>query len=253
MKQGDWVVMPMKSQPVVYIGEITGGYEFCADGPDPFFHRRSVRWIGEAIPRSHFGQDLLYSFGAFMTICRIQRNNAEARLKAMYEHGWAPEKTADVLGKQPGSVSTDAPTGEDGAPDLEEAGQELIARLIEARFKGLGLTRLVESILQAQGYTTWRSPEGADGGADILAANGAMGFGGQRLCVEVKSGSAPESRETVDKLLGAMTKFNASEGLFVSWADTKAMCKRSWPAVSSACACGAERNCWSSCSPITTH
>jgi restriction system protein len=187
----------------VYIGQILGDYQFSANGPDPFFHWRSVKWIGEAVPRSHFGQDLLYSFGAFMTICRIQRNNAEARLTAMYENGWAPETTVNVLGKPGSSMGAEAPTAEDGAPDLEEAGQELIARLIEARFKGHGLTRLVESILQAQGYTTWRSPEGADGGADILAANGAMGFGGQRLCVEVKSGSSPESRETVDKLMRA--------------------------------------------------
>jgi restriction system protein len=221
MKQGDWVVMPLKSQPAVYIGQIVSDYQFSASGPDPFFHWREVKWIGEAVPRSHFSQDLLYSFGAFMTICRIQRNNAEARLKAMYENGWAPETTANVLGKPGSSMAAEAPTAEDGAPDLEEAGQEMIARLIEARFKGHGLTRLVESILQAQGYTTWRSPEGADGGADILAANGAMGFGGQRLCVEVKSGSSPESRETVDKLLGAMTKFNASEGLFVSWGGYK--------------------------------
>lgn len=55
------------------------------------------------------------------------------------------------------------------ATDLEEQGQDQIASLIEARFKGHNLTRLVEAILQAQGYTTWRSPEGADGGADILA------------------------------------------------------------------------------------
>jgi restriction system protein len=37
-----------------------------------------------------------------------------------------------------------------------------------------------------------------------------------RLCVEVKSGSTPTDRPTVDKLLGAVTKFGATEGLFVS-------------------------------------
>ena len=42
--------------------------------------------------------------------------------------------------------------------DLEELAHDLIA----ARFKGHGLTRLVEAILKAQGYTTWHSPEGAD-------------------------------------------------------------------------------------------
>ena len=43
---------------------------------------------------------------------------------------------------------------------------------------------MVTAILNAKGYTTWQSPEGADGYADILASNGAMGFGDQTICVE---------------------------------------------------------------------
>lgn len=71
MQKGDLVVLPLKTQPAVYIGEITGDYHFEKAGPSPFFHWRSVKWIGESIPRTHFGQDLLFSFGAFLTICRI--------------------------------------------------------------------------------------------------------------------------------------------------------------------------------------
>jgi restriction system protein len=84
------------SQPGIQIGEITSDYHFDAKAEDPYYHWRSVKWIGEAIPRTHFGQDLLYSFGAFMTICRIQRNNAEARIAAMRSNNWKPEsiKTA---------------------------------------------------------------------------------------------------------------------------------------------------------------
>lgn len=52
---------------------------------------------------------------------------------------------------------------------------------------------------------------------DILASNGLMGFGEQNLCVEVKSGTGLVDRPTVDKLLGAESKFNASQGLFVAW------------------------------------
>ena len=77
MKLGDIIIVPLKSQPAIQIGEIDGEYQFNADGPDPYYHWRSVKWIGEAIPRANFGQDLLYSFGAFMTIFRVQRNNAE--------------------------------------------------------------------------------------------------------------------------------------------------------------------------------
>lgn len=214
MKKGDLIVVPLKQQPSIQFGELTGDYHFESSGPDPYFHWRTVQWIGEAIPRANFAKDLLYTFGAFMTICRIQRNNAEARISAMRMNGWKPESAAAVIQKaHPPPITDDEPQ----EVDLEELARDQIAQLIAARFKGHDLTRLVEAILKVQGYTTYRSPEGADGGVDILAGAGPLGFGHPRLCVEVKSGDAPIDRPTVDKLLGAMTKFGAQEGLFVSW------------------------------------
>lgn len=215
MQPGDLVVLPLKTQSAICVAEIVGNYHFEPKGPDPFFHWRPVKWIAESVPRTHFSQDLLYSFGAFMTICRIHRNNAEVRLNAMRQSGWKPE-TMHVLTAEP-----EPATDETAPTDLEELAQDQIASLIESQFKGHNLTRLVEGILRAQGYTTYRSPEGPDGGADILAGTGPLGFGSPRLCVEVKSGSTPIDRPTVDKLLGAVTKFNAHEGLFVSWAGFK--------------------------------
>ena len=50
---------------------------------------------------------------------------------------------------------------------------------------------------------------------------GALGFGTPQLCVEVKSQDSPVDRPTVDKLLGAMSKFNAPQGFFVSWGGFK--------------------------------
>lgn len=215
MKKGDMIVLPLKSQPSIQVGEIVGDYHFDKDGTNPFFSSREVKWIGDAVPRANFGQDLLYSFGAYMTICRVQRNNAEARLKAMRAKGWSPES---VLG----TTRADPDSDEDSeGSDLEQLGRDQIAQLIGARFKGHGLTRLVEAVLKAQGYTTYRSPQGADGGADILAGAGPLGFGTPRLCVEVKSEASPIDRPTVDKLLGAVTKFSAQEGLFVSWSGFK--------------------------------
>jgi restriction system protein len=91
IKSGDLVVLPLKSQRAIQIGEVEGGYHFEPDGPDPYYHWLQVKWIAEAIPRANFGKDLLNSFGAFMTICRIARNNAEARLNAMRANDWKPE------------------------------------------------------------------------------------------------------------------------------------------------------------------
>jgi len=218
IKKGDMVVMPLKGQPGINIGEITGDYHYEPSGPTPYYHWRGVKWIAEAIPRANFGKDLLYTLGAFLTICRVQRNNAEARILAMRANGWKPETLSDA--KKTGLATVSDETAED--TNLEELAQDQIAQLIGARFKGHGLTRLVEAILKAQGYSTYRSPEGSDGGADILAGAGPLGFGTPRLCVEVKSDSAPSDRPTVDKLLGAVTKFGAQEGLFVSWSGFKA-------------------------------
>jgi restriction system protein len=224
IKKGDMVVLPLKSQRAIQVGEFTSDYHFEPDGPDPFFHWRSVKWIGEAVPRAHFGKDLLNTFGAFLTICRVQRNNAEARLAMMRDNGWKPESIAAITKLSAEALHEDGSAIED--TDLEEAASDQIARLIAARFKGHGLTRLVEAILRAQGYTTYRSAEGRDGGADILAGAGPLGFGVPRLCVEVKSQDTPVDRPTVDKLIGAVTKFGAQEGLFVSWSGFKTNVQR---------------------------
>jgi len=151
-----------------------------------------------------------------MTICRIQRNNAESRIAAMRASGWKPESI-----KATTNSVTDSISDENGNTDLEELAHDQIANLISSRFKGHKLTRLVAAILKAQGYTVYVSQEGADGGADILAGTGSLGFGSPRLCVEVKSGDTPVDRPTVDKLLGAVSKFGANEGLFVSWSGFK--------------------------------
>lgn len=224
MAQGDWVVMPSKLQSGLYFGELTSDYHFEAAGPNPYYHWRSVNWFSGLIPRTVYPQDLLYSFGAFMTICRVQRNDAEARVKALAASNWKPESASAFAPRTPlgeqtggGSENTEEPTN----ANLEELAADGIERMIEARLKGHGLASLVEAILQAEGYTTYRSPEGADGGADILAGGGELGFGKPKICVEVKSGSDPIDRPTVDKLIGAGQKFGAETCLFVSWAGFK--------------------------------
>lgn len=219
MTKGDLVILPSKLQPAIYVGEVTGEYVFEHKGPDPYFHWRAVKWIGEAIPRTQFGQDLLHSFGAFMTICRIQRNNAEARINAMRASNWSQDP--GLKGKLAKEVP-DTADESDEATDLEESGRDQIAQLIRAKFSGHGLARLVDAILKAQGYTTYLSPEGTDGGIDILAGASALGFGSPRICVQVKSQESPVGRPEVDQLMGAMDNTKADAALFVAWGGFKA-------------------------------
>src|SRR5206468_380966 len=143
----------------INVAETTGPYTFHPGGAPLYFHSRTVTWVARDVPRSNFDQDLLYSFGAFMTICRIERNDAERRVRAMAAAGWGPSHAATV----PDIATAD---GEAAAANLEELARDSIARLIMARFKGHGMARLVEAVLRAQGYTTYRSPEGPDKGID---------------------------------------------------------------------------------------
>lgn len=90
MQQGDLVALPSKRRPVVYFGRVKGPYVYNPNNPEGAKHTRPVEWFKE-IPRDRIDRDILYSLGAFMTVCRIQRNNAEERVVRLLE-GKSPEK-----------------------------------------------------------------------------------------------------------------------------------------------------------------
>ena len=88
MKPGDWIVLPRRRLASIAIGELIGPYRYDPAGESMYRHSRQVRWLDTSIPRTAFDQDLLHSFGAFMTVCQISRNDAEKRVRAMAKHGW---------------------------------------------------------------------------------------------------------------------------------------------------------------------
>lgn len=215
LKPGDLVISPRKEKSALAVGEITGPYEYDQKAQSPNNHSRAVKWFSTNISRSAFEQDLLYSFGSLLTICQIKRNNAEARVKAMSANNWKPK----AVSVTPDTTDDAEDSGE--SVDLEQLGQDAIASLIIRKFKGHGLARLVEAVLRAQGYTTYRSPEGPDKGIDLLAAPGALGFGSPRICVQVKSSDGAVDRPTLDQLIGTMSNVKAEQGLLVSWGGFK--------------------------------
>ena len=200
------------------MAEITGNYEHLPSGSSPYFHTRSVNWFARDIPRSNFDKDILYSFGAFMTICQITRNDAENRIKEMKQNGWKATMPSSPLNRG-GSDSTS--TEESSNLDIERVAKDQIAKFITAKFSGHGMTRLVEAILKAKGFLTYRPLPGPDKGVDLLAAGGALGFESPKICVQVKSGDSPVDRATLDQLIGTMQNFRAEFGLLVSWSGFK--------------------------------
>lgn len=216
IKVGDWVVLPSKLKPAIHIAEVVSGYNFNQKAENPLYHWLNVKWLETDIPRSNFDQDLLYSIGAFLTICQIRRNDAEKRIRGMQNSNW--QTTPNQKAKK---IIQEAEDTEAVDTDLEELAKDSIANIIIRKFKGHGMARLVDGILQALGYNTYVSPEGPDKGVDILAAKGTLGFDSPKLCVQVKSQDSPIDRATLDQLIGTMQNFQAEQGLLVSWSGFK--------------------------------
>ena len=212
IEEGDLVALPLKTRGAVAFGEVTGPYRYRPDLPGDAWHARSVRWIKTDVPRSSLDQDILHSLGAFMTVCRIHRNNIEERVRAMLNGQQPPPvPIPDTAEEDEGVSDTVAPI------DIEQYARDEIRTFIGRRFRGHELARLVTVLLQAQGYQTQISPPGADGGVDIIAGRGPLGFDQPRICVQVKSSDEPANVNVLRELQGVVSSFGADHGLLVSW------------------------------------
>jgi restriction system protein len=208
IKPGDLVALPLKRRSAIALGRVEGAYTYKGDNPSSAQHNLSVKWESE-LPRAQFGQDLLYSLGSAQTVCRIERNNAEERIKnLLVGKKDTPLKPPDIASEE---------SGEETDFDVEQYARDQIVKYINSKFKGHDLQQLVGAILQAQGYTIRIAPEGPDGGVDIIAGRGALGFEPPRLAVQVKSSDSPVDVGVLRELQGVMSAFGADLGLVVAW------------------------------------
>lgn len=209
IQKGDLVALPLKRAGTILLGRVTGEYKHIPDNPYDARHTRTVEWAVE-VPRTAFPQSVLYSFGAFMTVCQIQRDGAE-------------ELVAGLLAKKGEFVQ---PSEQDDARstevlDLEEEALQQLRQHIWMNFQGHKMSALIAAILEAQGYKVRVSPEGADGGVDVVAGYGPLGFDPPRLVAQVKMTTAAVDVKPIRELQGVMKRFVAQHGLFVSWAGYK--------------------------------
>lgn len=100
IKEGDHVVMPLKSTQMIAIGRVTGPYHYRADHPEGFRHTRPVEWLRTSVSRRDVQQDLLHSMGSLLTICGLRRFGAARRVAHLAEFGVDPgpfdEEVADT-------------------------------------------------------------------------------------------------------------------------------------------------------------
>lgn len=213
MKDGELVALPLKTSGTVAIGRINGGYSYRDDLGGDFKHARGVDWIATEVERDAFDQDLLFSFGAFLTVGRVQRENAEQRILAAVGVA-APKET----GRQ-------APSPEDEAPEAEtsldpaQLAREQIRQHISQTIAGHDLAELVGAIFEARGFTVMVSPPGADGGVDLLMGSGPTGLEAPRVVGQVKTGQADVDQYR--SIFGLKESMEADQGLLVAWGGFK--------------------------------
>jgi restriction system protein len=231
MEDGDLVVLPLKTTSQLAIGKVTGPYEYRPTAPESTRHCRPVEWIRTDVARTAVQQDLLFSLGAFMTICQLSRNDAALRIKALAETGTDPGSTADPLTEGTANGTTGQSSGNDDAAsvtavDLEEYAKDRLSTVISERFAGHKMAHLVGAVLEAQGFVCDVAPEGPDGGIDIFAGRGPLGLDAPRLIVQVKSSPSAIDAPTVRELHGVISTHGADQGLMVAWGGLNKVARR---------------------------
>ena len=214
IKIGHLVALPLKGRSAIAFGRVIKSYTYKPDNPEGAKHTIPVQWIVQDMPRSKIEKDLLYSLGAAMTVCQIQRNNAEARIRTLL--GEPTEVVVDASEE----LSMDSSDSTERL-NLQEYAHDEIMSFIGRKFAGHGLADLINAVLTAQGFHTEVSPPVPDGGVDIIAGKGPMGFDSPRLCVQVKSGDSQQDVKVIRELHGTMKEMKADQGIFVSWGGFK--------------------------------
>lgn len=222
---GDLVVLPIKNEPVLAIGRVTGPYVYRTENEPGKRHYRPVEWLRTDIPRTAVKQDLLYSLGAFMTVCEVSRNDAAWRINQLSSSGIDPGSRLDADADEISDSGSDDGAASEGL-DLTRVAKDRIQSFLAENFAGHALAQLVGDILSAEGYIAEVAPPGPDGGVDVFAGAGPLGLDSPRLIVQVKSGPTPVDAPTVRQLHGVLATHGADQALLVAWGGLNAVAKR---------------------------
>jgi restriction system protein len=187
MKQGDIVVYPSKQDRQVHLGKIEGDYFYDPKTEMSYPHLRPVKWM-RAYPRTHFTQGALYEIGSALSLFLVKNYADEFRVAI-------EGKTAPTPVAQDESVAAVA----DG---IEETTRDFVLKQLAQEVKGHPFADFVAHLLNTMGYQTRVSPEGPDGGIDIIAHRDELGFEPPIIKVQVKSTEGSIGDPIVSALCG---------------------------------------------------
>jgi restriction system protein len=217
---GDLIVLPLKTTKKLALGICTGGYTYRGGEPDmDRRHTITVDWRRTDVSRAGIKDDLLHTLNGAMTVFQATKNDAEARLRAVLEHGTDPGRNGVLPASAAPDTAGEAVTVVDPVPvPTPEAISDRVRTYLIENFGPHRLTLLIADILRAEGYVCDVSPEGPDFGADIIAGRGPLGMDPPTLIVKVKAEASEIGAPVVQGLQGAMTSNKADQALLVAWA-----------------------------------
>jgi restriction system protein len=188
MKPGDLVVYPSKRDRQMHIGQVEGPYQYDPSKEQSYPNIRQVKWL-KALPRTQFSQGALYEVGSAMSLFQV-KNYADEFRTALEKESESP-----------------VPVGKDEtvaavAEDIEATTRDFIIKTLAQELKGHPFAHFIGHLLGAMGYRCRLSPEGTDGGVDIIAHKDELGFEPPIIKVQVKSSEAAIGDPVVSALYG---------------------------------------------------
>jgi len=209
----DIVVYPSKRDRSIHLGEVTGDYRFDPKTEPAYPNVRPVKWR-RTVPRTHFTQGALYEIGSAMSLFQV-KNYAE-------EYRTAFAGQTDVVTSVAQDESVAAVT-----EDVEETTRDFVLKRLAQELKGHPFAEFVAHLLHTMGYRTRVSPEGPDGGIDIVAHKDELGFEPPIIKAQVKSGEGKVGDPEVSALYGKVgsTEFGLLVTLGIFTPPAKAFAK----------------------------
>lgn len=187
LKSGDIVLYPSKNDRLIHIAEVIGSYKYDPNMEEAYPNLRPIKWL-RAFPRTQFTQGALYEIGSAMSFFQVKTY------------------TEEFLAALEGTVTAQSAKKDETvalvAKDIDETTHDFILKQLAQELKGHPLADFVAHLLGTMGYRTRISPEGPDGGIDIIAHKDELGFEPPIIKVQVKSSESPISDQIVSALYG---------------------------------------------------
>lgn len=205
----DFVVYPSKRDRHIHLGRVRGAYRFDMASEPGYPNVRAVTWL-RSLPRTHFSQGALYEIGSAMSLFLVKN--------------YADEFRVAIEGKAPPQSPVDQDeTVAAVAEDIEETTRDFVLKKLAQDLKGHPFAEFVAHLLNTMGYRTRTSPEGPDGGIDIVAHKDELGFEPPIVKVQVKSTEGSIGDPVVSALYGKVD--NGEFGLLVTLGTFTAQAK----------------------------